>query len=37
MRFDDIFTQGESAMVIQGLLTDPADDEPATDDRRARG
>ena len=24
MRFDDSFTQGESAMVLQGLLTDPA-------------
>jgi hypothetical protein len=24
MRYDDTFTQGESAMVIQGLLTDPA-------------
>jgi hypothetical protein len=24
MRYDDTFTQGEAAMVIQGLLTDPA-------------
>ena len=24
MRFDNTFTQGESAMVLQGLLTDPA-------------
>jgi uncharacterized protein (DUF2336 family) len=23
MRYDDTFTQGEAAMVIQGLLTDP--------------
>jgi len=24
LRYDDTFTQGEAAMVIQGLLTDPA-------------
>ncbi len=26
MRYDDTFTHGEAAMVIQGLLTDPATD-----------
>jgi len=26
MRYDDTFTHGEAAMVIQGLLTDPASD-----------
>ena len=26
MRYDDTFTQGEAALVIQGLLTDPATD-----------